>query len=51
MTPEIFQASCNRENLHFAVMKKGEKQPKEDLVEYIKVKHAKQCGIVYFFVH
>lgn len=49
MTPEIFQASCNRENLHFAVMKKGEKHPKEDLVEYIKVKHAKQCGIVYCF--
>jgi hypothetical protein len=34
MTPEIFQASSNRENLHFAVMKKGEKHLKEDLVDY-----------------
>lgn len=48
-TPKIFQTSCNRENLHFAVKKKGEKHPKEDLVEYIKVNFGKQCGIVYCF--
>ena len=49
VTPAIFQASCNRANLLLKVMKKGEKHPKEDLVEYVIHHHSNQCGIVYCF--
>jgi RecQ family ATP-dependent DNA helicase len=49
LAPVIFQASCNRANLFLKVMKKGEKHPKEEVVEYIIQHHSNQCGIVYCF--
>ena len=45
--PIIYQASCNRSNLSFSVMKKGEKHSKEDVVQYVHEHHPNDCGIVY----
>ena len=45
--PEIHQASCNRSNLSFSVLKKRNKYSKEDVVGYVKESHSNQRGIVY----
>ena len=45
--PTIYQASCNRSNLSFSVMRKGEKHSKEDVVQYVHEHHPNDCGIVY----
>ena len=45
--PEIHQASGNRSNLSFSVLKKRNKYSKEDVVGYVKESHGSQCGIVY----
>ena len=45
--PVIYQASCNRSNLSFSVMRKGEKHSKEDVVQYVHEHHPNECGIVY----
>jgi RecQ family ATP-dependent DNA helicase len=45
--PHIFQASCNRSNLSFSVLKKNDKHAKEYVVEYVQEHHANECGIVY----
>ena len=49
VTPVIFQAPCNRPNLFLKVERKGEKHPKEELVDYVIQHHPNQCGIVYCF--
>ena len=45
--PDIHKVCCNRSNLSFGVIKKRSKYSKEDLVQYVKENHSKQCGIVY----